>query len=160
MKHDWNAWLKNRVLREAGTGHPNSFKFEFEEEELWVHADGTHQVGYDAVYHLSKAGNPIRVDVKFIVNADWNKEEPMVKYGDNPYPGSPGHWEWDIEKILKTTFYPRSEGLNIPENDIIDSLRKHLKHENMQERLSDEAEKRSPTEPDWDRRGDRRSDWE
>ena len=73
----------------------------------------------------------------------------MVKYGDNPYPGSPAHWEWDIEKILK--IHP--EGLNIPENDIIDSLRKRLDDADMQEWLSDKAEKRSP-EPDWDLRGD------
>ena len=133
MKHDWNTWLKNRVLREAGT---SNFKFEFEEEEL--------QVG------------PHVIDVKFIIEADWNKEEPMVKYGDSPYPGSPAHWEWDIQKVLKV----HPEGLNIPENEIIDSLTKRLDDADMQERLSDEAEKRSPPEPDWERRGDRRSDWE
>jgi hypothetical protein len=133
MKHDWNTWLKNRVLREARA--PRNFKFEFEEEEL--------QVG------------PHIIDVKFIIEADFSEEEPMVKYGDNPYPGSPAHWEWHIKKILEV----HPEGLNIPENEIIDSLMKRLDDADMQERLSDEAEKRSP-EPDWDRRGDRRSDWE
>ena len=119
MKHDWNTWLKNRILREA-----RHEEFEFEEDEL--------QVG------------PHLINVKFIVNADWNKEEPQTM----EYPGSPGHWEWDIEKILEV----RPEGLNIPENEIIDSLRKRLRSKydaEMQERLSDEARERSP-EPDWD----------
>jgi hypothetical protein len=138
MKHDWNTWLKNRVLREA-RAHRN-FKFEFEEEEL--------QVG------------PHIVDVKFIIEADFSEEEPMVKYGDSPYPGSPAHWEWHIKKILEVhpsatpAFHDkriatvigkrRTSGLNIPENEIIDSLMKRLDDANMQERLSDEAEKRSP----------------
>ena len=121
MKHDWNTWLKNRILREAH----NNWEFEFEEEEL--------QVG------------PHLIDVKFVVNADWNKEEPMVKYGDNPYPGSPAYWEWDIKKVLEVS----PEGLNIPENEIIDSLMKRLNDAEMQERLSDEAREQSP-EPDWD----------
>jgi len=50
MKHDWNTWLKNRVLREARHKGTSNFKFKFEEEEL--------QVG------------PHLVDVKFTVNAD------------------------------------------------------------------------------------------
>ena len=130
MKHDWNTWLKNRVLKEAGT---SNFKFKFEEEKL--------QVG-----PLPFRNTSFYVDVMFVVNADWNKEEPMVKYGDSPYPGSPAHWEWDIQKILEV----HPEGLNIPENEIIDSLRKRLDSKydaNMQERLSDEAEKRSGGDP-------------
>ena len=126
MKHDWNTWLKNRVLREARHKGRSNFKFEFEEEEL--------QVG------------PHIIDVKFIIEADFSEEEPMVKYGDSPYPGSPAHWEWDVQKVLKV----HPEGLNIPENEIIDSLRKRLDSKydaNMQERLSDEAEKRSGGDP-------------
>ena len=125
MKHDWNTWLKNRVLREARA--PRNFKFEFEEEEL--------QVG------------PHIIDVKFIIEADFSEEEPMVQhYPDGGgYPGSPAYWEWHIEKILEV----HPEGLNIPENEIIDSLMKRLDDAEMQERLSDEAEKRSPPEPDY-----------
>ena len=124
MKHDWNAWLKNRVLREARA--PRNFKFEFEEEELQVVLRGNRSAYY----------RPDIIDVKFIIEADWNEEEPMVKYGDSPYPGSPAHWEWDIQKVLKV----HPEGLNIPENEIIDSLRKRMnQNHNMQERLSDEA---------------------
>ena len=120
MKHDWNTWLKNRVLREARHKGTSNFKFEFEEEEL--------QVG------------PNIIDVKFTVNADHYEEEPMVKYGDNPYPGSPAYWDWQLEKILEV----HPEGLNIPEKEIIDSLKKRLDNSEMQERLSDEASERSP----------------
>jgi hypothetical protein len=124
MKHDWNTWLKNRVLREARHKGTSNFKFKFEEEEL--------QVG------------PHLVDVKFTVNADHYEEEPMVRYGDNPYPGSPAYWDWQLEKILEV----HPEGLNIPEKEIIDSLKKRLDNSEMQERLSDEADEQSP-EPDY-----------
>ena len=101
MKHDWNTWLKNRVLREARHKGTSNFKFEFEEEEL--------QVG------------PHIIDVKFTVNADHYEEE-------------------QLEKILEV----HPEGLNIPEKEIIDSLKKRLDNSEMQERLSDEASERSP----------------
>ena len=136
MKHDWNTWLKNRVLREARHKGISNFNFKFEEEELQV---GTHLV-----------------DVKFTVNADHYEEEPMVRYGDNPYPGSPAYWDWQLEKILEV----RPEGLNIAENEIKDALMARLSPSDgtdseMQERLSDEAEKQSP-EPDYDYMAKRR----
>jgi len=143
MKHDWNTWLKNRILREARYKGPSNFEFEFEEEEL--------QVG------------PHLIDVKFIVNADWNEEERQTL----EYPGSPAYWDWQIKNILAIHKdiggdfkWSSPKDLNIPEKEIEDALMDRLSPSNrtdseMQERLSDEAEKQSP-EPDYDYMAKRR----